>query len=169
VCYDGDVIGPVEALELARQLHGDQVDKLGENMVDGHLTRVQQAVKEYNDPELSVAAALHDSLEDTDVTAMLLLQSGVSPQALNIIVIVSRRPGEKYDDYIHRIIAGGVLQAVQLKIKDVQDHLRPIPDNIDPGDAGIRSVISLRSRYHRALPLLERAARQLEIVAQVRQ
>ena len=29
---------PEEALALARELHGDQVDKLGEDYVDGHLS-----------------------------------------------------------------------------------------------------------------------------------
>jgi (p)ppGpp synthase/HD superfamily hydrolase len=58
---------PAQALRLARQYHGDQVDKLGEDYVDGHLTRVQAAVAFSG--LLAVAAALHDSLEDTDATA----------------------------------------------------------------------------------------------------
>jgi len=160
-----DIIDPAQALALARRLHGDQVDLVGEDYVDGHLTRVQKAVELYHDPDMSVAAALHDSLEDTVATPAFLLVHGVSQPALTAIQIVTKQPGEMgrqgYELFVSRIATSGNLRAIRLKVEDVRDHLRPrsAPANRNP----VRITSSLYQRYQSALLVLEQAARQLEV------
>ena len=123
---------PEEALALARELHGDQVDKLGEDYADGHLTRVQAAVSSHNDSVLSIAAALHDVLEDTKTKPEKLFSKGVPLEAVRVIGIVTKRYNEHgeegYGLFIERIIASGNRNAIVLKLADVNDHLRPIPN-----------------------------------------
>ena len=128
---------------LARELHGDQVDKLGEDYVDGHLRRVQAAVSSYNDSVLSIAAALHDSLEDTKTKAEKLFSSGVPLEAVRVIGIVTKRYNdhgeEGYGLFIERIIDSGNERAKRLKLADVDDHLRPVPDG--PGSEAVRKLV----------------------------
>ena len=123
---------PEEALALALELHGDQVDKLGEDYVDGHLRRVQAAVSSHNDSVLSIAAALHDVLEDTKTKPEKLFSKGVPLEAVRVIGIVTKRYNEHgeegYGLFIERIIASGNRNAIVLKLADVNDHLRPVPD-----------------------------------------
>ncbi len=149
---------PEEALVLARELHGDQVDKLGEDYVDGHLARVQAAVSSYNDSALSIAAALHDVLEDTKTKAEKLFSRGVPLEAVRVIGIVTKRYNEHgeegYGVFIERIIASGNRNAILVKLADVNDHLRPIPHG-----PGADVVASLVPRYELAQRKLLEALR----------
>jgi (p)ppGpp synthase/HD superfamily hydrolase len=143
---------PAEALVLARELHGDQVDRLGEDYVDGHLSRVQEAVAVYHDPVLAEAAALHDTLEDTGATPELLLEDGVSPEAIEVVEEVTKRPDEHGDEgykrFAGRIGQSGNLRSVRLKLADLEDHLRPVPpEQID-------KIAPLLPRYRDAYSVL---------------
>jgi (p)ppGpp synthase/HD superfamily hydrolase len=147
---------PDEALALARELHGDQVDKLGEDYVDGHLTRVQASVSSHNDPVLSIAAALHGTLEDKKTKAEKLFSRGVPLEVVRVIGIVTKRYNEHDEDgyglFIERIIASGNRNAILLKLADVHDHLRPIPDG-----PGADEVARLVPRYELARRKLSEA------------
>jgi (p)ppGpp synthase/HD superfamily hydrolase len=151
-------VTPEEALALARELHGNQVDKLGEDYVDGHLTRVQTAVTGYNDSVLSIAAALHDTLEDTKTKAEKLFSRGVPLEAVRVIGIVTKRYNEHDEDgygvFIERIIASGNRNAILLKLADVNDHLGPIQDG-----PGADEVARLVPRYELARRKLLEALR----------
>jgi (p)ppGpp synthase/HD superfamily hydrolase len=147
---------PDEALALARELHGDQVDKLGEDYVDGHLTCVQASVGSHNDSVLSIAAALHDTLEDKKTKAEKLFSRGVPLEVVRVIGIVTKRYNEHDEDgyslFIERIIASGNRNAILLKLADVNDHLRPIPDG-----RGADEVARLVPRYELARRKLSEA------------
>ena len=149
---------PEEAIALARELHGDQVDKRGVDYVDGHLRRVQAAVNSYNDSVLSIAAALHDVLEDTKTKPEKLFSSGVPLEAVRVIGIVTKRYNEHgeegYSLFIERIVASGNRNAILLKLADVNDHLRPIPHG-----PGADVVASLVPRYELAQRKLLEALR----------
>jgi (p)ppGpp synthase/HD superfamily hydrolase len=147
---------PEEALALARELHGDQVDQLGEDYVDGHLARVQAAVSTHNDAALSIAAALHDVLEDTKTKAEDLFSRGVPLEAVRLIGLVTRRYNEHGEEgdglFIERVIASGNRGAIVLKLADVNDHLRPVPDG-----PGAGAVAELVPRYQLAQRKLSEA------------
>ena len=118
-----------QAFQVARHYHGNQVDKLGNDYVDGHLTRVWRAVEKYDDQVLSVAAVLHDVLEDTGATRALLLDAGIDLRAIEAIEIVTKRADEKgapgYERFIARVCKSSNVRAVRLKLADVEDHLLP--------------------------------------------
>lgn len=156
-----------DALGLARRWHGDQLDKLGEDYVDGHLARVQLAVARYRDPDLSVAAALHDVLEDTSAAPGDLLAAGVSDDALTAIQLVTKQADEHgadgYRRFITRVAASGNLRAVRLKLADLEDHLRPsAPGELPADDEALRAVEELRERYLAAHAQLTEARLRLE-------
>lgn len=78
------------ALELARQHHADQLDQAGRPHF-GHVCRV---VKRVNTPDEKLAAAMHDLLEDTDLTAHDLLLAGAPPEVVEAVVALTRSPGD---------------------------------------------------------------------------
>lgn len=149
-----------EALRLARQIHGEQVDDLGEDYVDGHLSRVARAVSGYNDPVLSVAAALHGSLEGRKTKAEKLFASGVPLEAVRVIGIVTKRYNEHddagYEAFISRIIESGNEGAVRLKLADVEDHMRGLAGTPEP-----EAAHALVPRYERARGRLARAVTEM--------
>jgi hypothetical protein len=114
-----------EALAIARKWHGEQRDKVGEDYVTGHLLRVAMAVDgSGSKPDLVVAAALHDSLEDTACTADDLRRAGVTEETIRIISVVTHQEHEAYTDFITRVIEGGQ-SPIQLKLADIGDNLNP--------------------------------------------
>jgi (p)ppGpp synthase/HD superfamily hydrolase len=89
-------------------------------------------VSSHNDSVLSIAAALHDVLEDTKTKPEKLFSKGVPLEAVRVIGIVTKRYNEHgeegYGLFIERIIASGNRNAIVLKLADVNDHLRAVPD-----------------------------------------
>jgi hypothetical protein len=152
---------PETALALARELHGARVDILGEDYVSGHLTRVVAAVVPFGDPILSVAGALHDTVEDTGATPELLLSRGVPPEAVEVVMIVTKQADEHgaegYRRFIDRIVASANLRAVRAKRGDLADHLRLVPAEQE------KRVRGLLRRYREADALL--AASEAALVA----
>jgi (p)ppGpp synthase/HD superfamily hydrolase len=115
-----------DALAVARRWHGDVSDKLGEDYVTGHLSRVQRTVASRGgDLVTQIAAALHDTLEDTDATAEALAAEGVPAEAIRIVEIVTRRHGESYQEFIERIAVSGDPRAIMLKLADLHDNTDP--------------------------------------------
>lgn len=91
--------------------------------------------------ELMVAALLHDILEDTECNSEILKERGISETNIKLVECLTRRPGEKYFDYIKRIQKNEL--CVKIKIADIKDNLRDgCPD-------------TLRERYMKALSILK--------------
>lgn len=133
-----------DALELAARALKGKVDKAGEPLIR-HAYRVGMALgRDHRTADGLVAGFLHDVIEDGGLTADDLLAAGVSPAAVRAVSIVSRRPGETYQDFIHRIRASGDALAIDLKIRDIRDHLGR-PDSLP---------LSLARRYAIALEIL---------------
>lgn len=126
------------AIKLATEYHKGQVDKQGNEYIT-HLMRVMNAVRE--NEKLMVGAILHDILEDTDCTTMLLADGGISGENIELVCRLTRRPEETYFDYINR--EGQDASCAVIKIADLKDNLRDgCPD-------------SLRKRYIKALDILQ--------------
>jgi len=133
-----------QALELAELHHSGQVDKAGQPYI-GHIRRVVDAV---DTPEEKLAAALHDLLEDTPVTAADLLSKGCTPEIVRVVEALTRGVDESYEDFVRRAAQDPIARAV--KRADVAD-------NADEGRLALLptgQATRLRSKYARAAKIL---------------
>ena len=133
-----------EALELAELHHSGQVDKAGRPYI-GHISRVVDAV---DTPEEKLAAALHDLLEDTDMTAADLLTKGCTPEIVRVVEALTRGDDESYEDFVRRAAQDPIARAV--KGADVAD-------NADEARLALLSTgqaARLRAKYARATRIL---------------
>ena len=105
-----------EALELAELHHSGQVDKAGRPYI-GHISRVVDAV---DTPEEKLAAALHDLLEDTDMTAADLLTKSCTPEIVRVVEALTRGDDESYEDFVRRAAQDSIARTV--KRADVADN-----------------------------------------------
>lgn len=123
---------------IARAAHKDQTIKsTGEDYIT-HPERVSLLVSEKARP----VAWLHDVIEDTSVTAEKLRELGIPGMYVEAVEIVSKREGEPYTAFIQRIADSKNVLAIEVKLADLRDNLRP------------GCPVSLRERYLRAIDTL---------------
>lgn len=117
--------GVREARALAERLHEGQTDKSGAPYI-GHLRRVVEHLVDLGDASESelVAAWLHDTIEDTPMTADELLDLGFSREAVEIIQLVTRdrSTNETYAQWIGRLVRSGNRSAIRVKLADNRDN-----------------------------------------------
>ena len=105
------------ALAIASEKHDGQTDKSGMPYI-GHVVRVAERCQS---PTAKIVALLHDIIEDTDVTADYLREKGIPDDIVACVLIMTRRDGESYEDYIRRVAANPVCREV--KISDLEDNM----------------------------------------------
>jgi (p)ppGpp synthase/HD superfamily hydrolase len=133
------------ALELAALLRARQVDQTGQPYI-GHIHRVVDAV---DTPDEKLAAAFHDLLEDTEMTARGLFDAGCPPRVVAAVQALTRRPDEDYEAFVTRAARGPIARVV--KRADVADNadegrLARLPD---------KQADRLRAKYARAIEILD--------------
>ncbi|MEV8536507.1 HD domain-containing protein [Streptomyces sp. NPDC051211] len=96
-------LAEVEA--LARAAHEGQTDKAGRPYAE-HLAAVAEGVRARGgSPDQQAAAWLHDAVED-HALSLGWLESAALPQSVKEMVLaVTKRPGETPEDYTARILA----------------------------------------------------------------
>ncbi len=105
------------AIALAAQYHEGQTDKGGRPYVFHPLRLMLKALTEQE----QIAAVLHDTIEDTDLTLDDLRQEGFSDEIVEAIDRLSRREDETYHEFILRIKENRL--AARVKILDLQDNM----------------------------------------------
>ena len=108
-----------KAIELAARAHDGFNDKCGEPYIL-HPLRVMLSC---NDELSRVCAVLHDVVEDTEITFEDLHNEGFSQEAIKIIDCLTKRNGEKYEDYVNRVLTNEV--AMHIKLADLNDNMDP--------------------------------------------
>jgi len=111
-----------KARTLAERAHTDQFDKAGLPYI-GHLERVASYVDPTN-PLALTAALLHDSIEDTSLTAQDLLEYGIPTAAIEAIELLTHRSEQSPEDYYQAISEHPLAREVKLA---------DLADNSDPG------------------------------------
>ncbi len=139
-------MSPSEALDLAQELHMGQLDKSGKPYWQ-HLQRVQARLSEFP-ANLQIAAALHDSIEDTDVSAEQLVEMGVPIEAVRIVTVLTKSQDVEYEAYLERIAQDQ--EALWIKLADVADNSDALRLAHLPKDQRDR----LRKKYTLALDIL---------------
>lgn len=98
------------AISIAAQAHAGQVDKAGQPYIL-HPLRVMLRVS--TDAE-RMAAALHDVVEDSDVTLEQLTLEGFPSDVVDAVDALTKRPGETRIQAAHRAVAHPVARVVKL-------------------------------------------------------
>ncbi len=98
------------ALLIAAEAHQSQVDK---NNMPYILHPIAVASK-VDTLELKTIAILHDTIEDTSVTADYLLEKGISKEIVDTVVLLSKPDDEEYESYLRRVKVNPLAKAVKL-------------------------------------------------------
>ncbi|WP_407549962.1 HD domain-containing protein [Streptomyces sp. Pv4-95] len=96
-------LAEVEA--LARQAHSGQTDKAGRPYAE-HLAAVAEGVRVRGGSDEQIAAAwLHDAVEDDALSRIGLDDAALTPATKDMVLAVTKRPGEPVEAYTARILA----------------------------------------------------------------
>ena len=128
-----------KAAEIATKAHEGQTDKSGKPYI-GHVMRVSFGCKTQKS---KVIALLHDVVEDTPVTPDELRAEGIPTDIVEAVLILSRRQGEEYEQYINRVAPHPLCREV--KIADLEDNM-DVRRLAEIGEADIRRL----KKYHKA-------------------
>ena len=128
-----------KALRIAKRAHAGQKDKAGQD----YITHPIRVAERCDDPRAKIVALLHDTIEDSNVTADYLRKEGFREEIVEAVLAVTRREGEDYDDYVRRAAQNELSRMV--KRADLEDNMdiRRLPELTD------RDVERLR-KYLRA-------------------
>ena len=106
-----------KAIKLMYKLHKDQIDKSGLPYVFHPFHLAEQM----NDEKTTIVALLHDTLEDTALTANDLKREGFSNEIINAIKTLTHDFDEDYFSYVQRV--GNNEIARKVKIKDLEHNM----------------------------------------------
>lgn len=105
-------------------LFADKKDLAGEPYIE-HIKRVANRVADYP-MDISCCewkvAVLHDVLEDTLVTERIL-RSLFEEEVVDAVVLLTRKEGVDYGNYIESIITSGDKKAIKVKLADLKDNM----------------------------------------------
>ena len=108
-----------KAVMIAQEAHKGQMDKGGNPYIE-HPLHVASQVETL---ELKMIAVLHDTLEDSSLTAADLVEAGLPEEVVEAIVVLTHEDGneEAYLDY-NRRVAGNKL-AARVKKEDLKHNM----------------------------------------------
>jgi (p)ppGpp synthase/HD superfamily hydrolase len=106
-----------KAIEIALKAHANQLDKAGEPYI---LHPLRLAIK-FDDRKLQIISILHDVIEDSAYTLSDLSAAGFVPEIISAIDALTKKDGEKYEDFINRVQKNTL--AKKVKIEDLRDNL----------------------------------------------
>ncbi|MFI7346350.1 HD domain-containing protein [Streptomyces sp. NPDC049936] len=96
---------PAEVEATARAAHAGQTDKAGRPYAE-HLRAVAEGVRRRGGDDEQIAAAwLHDAVEDDALSERWLREAALSRRTKDIVLALTRRPGEAPEAYAARILA----------------------------------------------------------------
>ena len=110
------------AIALAANKFVGKYDKSGEPYIL-HCLEVMNNVKKWDDPELEMAAILHDIVEDTDVTFEKLEEMGFTKRVIDILKLVTFPPKPTLEEYMLQILQICDSQdAIKVKMADLEHN-----------------------------------------------
>lgn len=107
-----------QAILIATEAHEGQCDKGGKPYIL-HPLHVMHNVETI---EEKIVAVLHDVMEDTDITANALSESGIDDYLVNTLNLLNHDKSELYETYIKRIRDSGNKTAIKVKIADLEHN-----------------------------------------------
>src|SRR5438128_970587 len=128
------------------EAHAGQRDKADQPYVLHPLRVMVRCATE----EERIVALLHDVVEDSDVTLEELRACGFSDAVVEAVRCLTKRDGESYPDFIHRVSLNDL--ATRVKIADLSENI-DVTRLPSLTDADLRRI----EKYHTALRVLERS------------
>lgn len=122
-----------KALEIVTTLFECDKDKGGMP----YMLHILYVYKHVSSMEEKVVALLHDVIEDKDVTCDDLIEVGFPQKIVNDVVTLTRVKPIEYKDYVENIIINGSVEALHVKLADVENNmdisriLNPTVEDID--------------------------------------
>jgi (p)ppGpp synthase/HD superfamily hydrolase len=111
-------VGTLEdAIALASKEHKGQLDKAGQP----YILHVLRVVTKVHSVDARIVAALHDLLEDTDITADNLHSFGFSATVVEAVQCLTKTSDDTYPEYIERVATNPI--AREVKIADLDDNM----------------------------------------------
>lgn len=110
----------LDTARLAIRMHGTARLDRGGRLFIGHPLRVARRAQTNQERRV---ALLHDTLEDTPLTAAVLARLGYPKNEIAAIEALTRQPKERYFDYIARVATNPLARRV--KVYDLRDNMRP--------------------------------------------
>ena len=133
-----------KAALIAYNAHKDQLDKGGYPYIMHPIHIAEQMETE----DETIAALLHDVIEDTDIGFDYLKKEGFSDTVINCLKILTKDPNDDYMDYIRKIKKTG---GIALKIKKADMAHNMIDERISKK---IQSDESRMEKYRAAFDIL---------------
>lgn len=133
-----------KALRLCFEAHRDQTDKSGMPYVFHPFHLAEQMT----DEDTTVAALLHDVMEDTALTRQDLQQMGFREAILEALTLLTHDPAVAYMDYVAKIKENPIAKAV--KLADLRHN-----SDLTRLDVVDEYALRRREKYREAIALLE--------------
>ena len=108
-----------DAEQLAYKYFKDKKDK-GGNPYMQHLRFVKNHCMLENS---KIVGVLHDILEDTDCSITVLREIIVDENLIQAIQLLTRKQSEKYSEYIDRIVNSKNINAIEVKLHDLENNM----------------------------------------------
>ena len=145
-----------ETKEWVGLLHAGQVDKTGAPYITHVMGVYERLCRLFPEAGIDVrlAALLHDTVEDCDISPDDLRARGYSENTIAIVEAVTIDPsdGFTYQQRMENLAATGPLAAVQVKVCDLMDNSDPVRlAKLPPERAQ-----SLAKHYQRALEVMRK-------------
>lgn len=117
--YATPFFGLDEAVALATERHADQTERSGIPYISHPLRVMGRLTTE----RARMVAVLHDTIEDTTLTAAELLQLGCPPDVVDAVVALTHPKSEPMHAYLDRLLANPL--ALEVKWADLSDNNDP--------------------------------------------
>lgn len=137
-----------KAVAIATEAHRGQTDKAGIDYIT-HPLRVAERLENYDE---KIVAVLHDTIEDTFVTADYLIKQGFPQEIVDGVLSVTRQENESYDHFVRRAALNPLGRAV--KKADLEDNMDVRRLNYPMSDADIKRL----NKYLKAYKYLTKGA-----------
>ena len=108
-----------DAEKLAYKYFKDKKDR-GGNPYMQHLRFVKNHCLTYDG---QIVGILHDILEDTDCSISELREVIVHEDLIQSIQLLTRKQSEKYSEYIDRIVNSKNINAIEVKLHDLENNM----------------------------------------------
>jgi hypothetical protein len=109
-----------ETKKLVSSMFEGKVDK-GKAPYVNHLFEVAKRCEEFGSDDVCIVALLHDSLEDIEDLSVADLLEMFSQKIVNSVLILTKKKGVPYSEYIDEVIKDPI--AMRVKVKDLEHNL----------------------------------------------